>query len=134
MLLLVSIPSNTRLFCKLTERLVQNFDPMEKKMIPIYLALILIVVFFIYEQTKSGADLIAEKIFYLLKEDFKDGKFRNGIRVDDIYLCYGVVIGGSRDFFYSKILPKMEKKVTLPGSRIEKTLNRAGILVWKLKE
>ncbi len=118
----------------MSEKFLSNFDFWDKKMIPLYLAAILCIAFLIYEQTKSNADLIADKIYYLLKEDFKDGKFRNGIRIDDIYLCYGVVIGGSWDFFYSKILPKMEKKLSKPGARIEKTLNRAGILVWKLKE
>jgi len=70
----------------------------------------------------------------LLREDLKEGKFRNGIRVDDIYLQYGVVINGSRDFFYSSILPKMENRLGGAKCKIEKTLNRQGILVWKLRD
>jgi len=64
-----------------------------------------------YDSSQSIASKKANKIFHLLREDFENGKFRNGIRVDDIYLCYGVVIGGDRNFFYSKILSKMEQKL-----------------------
>ena len=121
--------------CNLWGKLTQSIsNPGDRKMIPLYISVALILLFILYEQTKSNTDHIADKILLLLKEDFAHGKFRNGIRVDDIYLCYGVVVGDSRHFFYSKILPKMEEKITSSSSSIEKTLNRAGILVWKLKE
>jgi len=126
-------PPHVLWFCQAKNYVANEFDPMEKQFWPLYLTLFLILIFLLWEQTKSSNDKIAYRVYKLLKEDLRDGKFRNGIRVDDIFLCYGVLIDGSRDYFYSKILPKMEKKIASPSSSIEKTLNRSGILVWRLK-
>ena len=96
-------------FCKAKSYALNDFDPLQKRYWPLYVTLVLILVFLLWEQTKTSTDKIAYRVYKLLKEDLKDGKFRNGIRVDDIFLCYGVLINGSRDHFYSNILPKMEK-------------------------
>ncbi len=77
--------------------------------------MILLALFLIREQTKSSTTKVAERVYALLKEDLREGKFRNGIRVDDIYLVYGIVVNGDRDFFYSQVLPKMEKRMPRPS-------------------
>lgn len=59
------------------------------------------------------------------------GKFRNGIRVEDVFLSYSIVIKESKDYFYANILPLLEKKVSR-SKNLEKALGRTGTLVWKL--
>ena len=126
-------PPHVRSFCCAKAYLTNDFDPFQKQFYPVYLTLAVIILLVIREQSNSHEQKIASKVFALLVEDLNEGKFRNGIRVDDIYLCYGVVVNDSRDYFYSKILPKMEKKIGGRSCPVHKTLNRAGVLVWKLK-
>ena len=110
-----------------------NFNPEEPKYFPLYIALGLVIIYILWEQSKTRMQKTADKIYNLLAEDLANGKFRNGIRVDDIYLHYSVVISGNRDVFYTQVLPLMSKRLENPNSKIKKTLNRHGMLVWKLK-
>ena len=41
---------------------------------------------------QSKVKKTADRVYSLLREDLLNGKFRNGIRVDDIYLNYSVII------------------------------------------
>lgn len=86
----------------------------------------------VFENMRTKKQKIAGQVYQLLRDDLLRGKFRNGIRVEDVFLSYSLVIKESRDYFYSNILPLLERRMSASKS-LEKALGRTGTLVWRLK-
>ena len=107
-----------------------EFEPTEKQYFPIYIVLVLIIAYVFYERSKTKYIKIADQVYKLVKEDMINGKYRNGILVENVFYNYNLVIKSSTEIFYSKILPILDQRVGR-SKHIHKTLNRSGALVWK---
>ena len=100
-------------------------------LLPIYVIGGFLVLHFLYKQCKSKETLTAHRLIKLIMKDFEAGRFRNGLREEDIFRRYQSRIDYYQAPFEEEVLPTVSKALD-DDPRIQKQVQRAGHSVWVL--
>ena len=72
-----------------------------------------------------------KKIYQLIREDMGKGKFRNGLREQDIYSVYSREIDYLEDDFTETVLEGLREKLA-SDEKIQKAVSSSGYDIFKL--
>lgn len=115
-------------FCQINNHFSEGVSYSDPFLYPVYTLLTLVMLYTIHRFAKGKAKLSCERLIKAIEEDMDNGKWRNGIRKEDIYNYYESEMVYSEEEFNEKVLPILTQEL---NHRMHRVINRSGALVWK---
>jgi len=115
-------------FCQVNNHFSEGVHYSDPFLFPVYTILAIVTIYTVLRFLKGKAKLSCERLIKAIEEDMDNGKWRNGIRREDIYNYYESEMVYTEAEFDEKVLPMLTQEL---NHRMHRVINRSGALVWK---